>query len=586
MPPKKKSGKKGKKSGKSTAPAMPEPMTAAMGRDFYLLQIRDLENRINRYQKKWADLSVSGKKTEDEYYHTVKDRDEMVAFLKKSLEQRADELADLHSRYLGLLQTKEADREYIEAELQRMKNEQQETKESLRGENVQLTAKLASLDEFKYKKDELQTRLTDMEMELVQQQKEHREKVQLLQEKAVYDKDRLKKEMVMRVNQVAADFRKVSNKQMAETTKRTIRENVSINAQISKMHDKTAELEQENADLLEKTKKQRETIEKMEQNEKELAKRNNSNQRIAMMLTEKSTTQESVLTDFEERDHQYIQLEDDVAALREELEANRERMESLVKRNEEYQEELDVLNKELLQESKREKDTDKVLSDVIDVLKKILMLNPTELKPVGGGGKTTALAKQSSLLPQLLAAASRIGVPNGGDAGDDGVGVGGGLGQLEAPSPYALLRDKTTLSEMPGSRLASRGGSRQADDDPAAANDRGPTTLRTGGPAVATTLQGPRYHLGDLGLVPRLADVIPTKVEMTRGREEQSHADGMRRVLTKSVSVQTVSAPKALFFADQLLSQITDEQRHAAMAEFLKTTKSKKTPPTTTSTAT
>ena len=33
---------------------------------------------------------------------------------------------------------------------------------------------------------------------------------------------RLKKEMVLRLNQVAAEFRKVSNKQMAETTKRKI----------------------------------------------------------------------------------------------------------------------------------------------------------------------------------------------------------------------------------------------------------------------------------------------------------------------------------------------------------------------------
>lgn len=46
----------------------------------------------------------------------------------------------------------------------------------------------------------------------------------------------------MRVNQVAAEFRKVSNKQMAETTKRTIRENVSITAQLTKMSDKTMEL--------------------------------------------------------------------------------------------------------------------------------------------------------------------------------------------------------------------------------------------------------------------------------------------------------------------------------------------------------
>lgn len=91
---------------------------------------------------------------------------------------------------------------------------------------------------------------------------------------------RLKKEMVMRVNQVAAEFRKVSNKQMAETTKRTIRENVSINAQLSKMSDKTLELIEENDELSGKEKKMRQQLDMLEANEKELAKKNHSNQKV------------------------------------------------------------------------------------------------------------------------------------------------------------------------------------------------------------------------------------------------------------------------------------------------------------------
>ena len=86
--------------------------------------------------------------------------------------------------------------------------------------------------------------------------------------------------MVMRVNQVAAEFRKVSNKQMAETTKRTIRENVSINGQLNKMSDKTMELITENDELRQKEKKQRQQIELLETNEKELAKKNHSNQKV------------------------------------------------------------------------------------------------------------------------------------------------------------------------------------------------------------------------------------------------------------------------------------------------------------------
>ena len=90
--------------------------------------------------------------------------------------------------------------------------------------------------------------------------------------------------MVLRLNQVAAEFRKVSNKQMAETTKRTIRENVSINAQLAKMSDKTMELIQENDELRTKEKKMKLQIDMLERNEKELAKKNSSNQKVIVFV--------------------------------------------------------------------------------------------------------------------------------------------------------------------------------------------------------------------------------------------------------------------------------------------------------------
>ena len=91
---------------------------------------------------------------------------------------------------------------------------------------------------------------------------------------------RLKKEMIVRVNTVASEFRKVSNKQMAETTKRTLRENVAINAQLSKMSDKTMELIQDNDELKEKETSARLQTEMLEHNETELIKKNASNLRV------------------------------------------------------------------------------------------------------------------------------------------------------------------------------------------------------------------------------------------------------------------------------------------------------------------
>ena len=52
--------------------------------------------------------------------------------------------------------------------------------------------------------------------------------------------------MVVKVSQVAAEFRRVSNKQMADTTKRTIKENVSISTQLQKMSEKVIDMVEEN----------------------------------------------------------------------------------------------------------------------------------------------------------------------------------------------------------------------------------------------------------------------------------------------------------------------------------------------------
>jgi hypothetical protein len=60
--------------------------------------------------------------------------------------------------------------------------------------------------------------------------------------------------MIVKVSQVAAEFRRVSNKQMTDTTKRTIKENVSINNQLNKMSEKTIELIETNDNLVIKVK--------------------------------------------------------------------------------------------------------------------------------------------------------------------------------------------------------------------------------------------------------------------------------------------------------------------------------------------
>ena len=52
------------------------------------------------------------------------------------------------------------------------------------------------------------------------------------------------------------------------------------------------------------------------------------------------------------------------------------------------------------------------------------------------------------------------------------------------------------------------------------------------------------YQLGDLGLVPRPNHYIQTSVDRTRELTATTRLGGLKKVLTRSVAIQTVSTPK------------------------------------------
>lgn len=63
-----------------------------------------------------------------------------------------------------------------------------------------------------------------------------------VEKKKIISQERLKKEMMERVKEASQDFKRASEKQMSETTKRAIRENVSISNQLVKISSKNEEL--------------------------------------------------------------------------------------------------------------------------------------------------------------------------------------------------------------------------------------------------------------------------------------------------------------------------------------------------------
>ncbi|XP_074067209.1 cilia- and flagella-associated protein 157-like [Macrotis lagotis] len=295
MAPKKKGEAKKKKKKKKTdmetaAKAIQEVLTET--RESYHIQIRDLENRLDRYKKKWNELAQQEKTFQNEFDQLVQNKKEVVSFLKRTLNQRVDEITDLNEQLQGLQISKEIEKDVFEAQLAQVRHEFQETKDQLTMENIMLGGKLASLEEFQFQKTDLLAKFSLLEEQLKKQQDDYKSYIYHMEKKALTDKERLMKDIIHRINTVAAEFRKVATSQMAETTKRTIRENVMVALDLVKINSGNLKQTKENDELKESKVEMCKQLAFLEKNEKTMAKDSLTHIKVIQLLSEKCQQQQ------------------------------------------------------------------------------------------------------------------------------------------------------------------------------------------------------------------------------------------------------------------------------------------------------
>ncbi|XP_018113460.1 cilia- and flagella-associated protein 157 isoform X2 [Xenopus laevis] len=469
MPPKKK-GKRGasSKTKEKEAVKVVSEGISEQTKECYEVQIRDLEGRLERYQSKWDEICAKEHLKESQYEKLSNDKKEIVSFLKRTLNQRMDEIADLNDQLLGLQQAKDAEKDAYEAQLAQVRHELQDTKERLTSENMLLAGKLASLEEFRVQKEELMGKFATLEEKLKDQEQEHKETMYILEKKAVLDKDRLKKEMVQRVSTVAAEFRRESNNQMAETTKRAIRENVSISLQLSKMSDKSIELISENDLLKDRNSELTKQLEVLEENEKELVKNNLSNQKVIRMLTDKCQQQQETLDLLEHTQHALNELQSEQHNLKHESQQLKQKLLSFENELHKTTQDKEGLSRQLEEEKQRRLAVDMILSQAAASLKDML------LKHGEDETEMMQLERRNKMLQQLQLLLDSSAT----------LGLGSSLHEFETKQGHSLKSPKA---------------------------NRQPVSPILKGPGVTA-----HYRIGDLGLVPRqdLSNAVLSKTGM------------------------------------------------------------------------
>ena len=110
------------------------------------------------------------------YEQLREDKADVVAYLKRMLQQRLDQIQELGARLEGLEQRHASDARRYEATLAGMEAEAARAKEQLVSENMVLAKKLDALEEFRIQREQLMAKFEEQEKGVEGLKKEYEEK--------------------------------------------------------------------------------------------------------------------------------------------------------------------------------------------------------------------------------------------------------------------------------------------------------------------------------------------------------------------------------------------------------------------------
>ncbi|KAI8821531.1 uncharacterized protein EV422DRAFT_619856 [Fimicolochytrium jonesii] len=439
-------------------------------------RVRDLTEKLERYRTRCEVLSAENDALGKAQTKSSHDKQDIVEFLNIKVTEHERQITALEHR-ITTLDAEKA--EMASAHAQKIEDAVAESRnevESLQGVVGGLKAQLSDLGGFASQKTDLETALRTLRTQLETKERTYKDTIHNIERKVLQDKNLLKRDMLQKVNETVAHFQRVADQQMAETTKRAIRENTMITTQLQKMSLKTTELISENDTLKQKVARLRTNNALLVESEKSLAKKNVTLQRVLREVVGK----------LKETD-QMVALAYDTAHLAADADTDTHSQQRYSDRF--YEGPADEETPEGSDESLAESDAQQHPRPSPALLQQIMQSfkcfdemaaywEELEISARGGGDGADAGDGRRESQESV-------------DAGDkkEGDGRGAGASQLDALGDLGRFIDRLHSSMLQVAHMVNQENTREANSD--GERDAGPPTDASRPPAASTTTQWP-----------------------------------------------------------------------------------------------
>lgn len=242
-------------------------------REFYLTEIKLLKEKLISAELKVESLTAQTTELASNLGTQKVDQADIFEYLNGELSKKTDEIVRLEET----VQTLEDENTNImteyEGKLSAREDEAREDRETMEKQITELTQRLEALNEFQVRKDELERDNAEVKATLEDEKREHQRHISELERKHVQEKDRLKKEMLVKLRETKATLHKMTVNQLDTTTKRTIAENEQITAELAWQSRETEKLVRKNEKLATENRSMKRELELHKQTEDEFARK-------------------------------------------------------------------------------------------------------------------------------------------------------------------------------------------------------------------------------------------------------------------------------------------------------------------------
>ncbi|XP_043272429.1 cilia- and flagella-associated protein 157 isoform X1 [Venturia canescens] len=209
----------------------------------YEQQISDNNKQLTRLRLRNEHLEAQVDTLKNKLKELEEDRSDVVAHLRRILQQRTEEAHELNDRLLAMEELRKDEQVAFKKKEDAMQLEYNTMETNLSAEVKLAAGKLSSLEDWRLARTDLMRKFEIQEEQMAEQEKRHKETLYKAEKSLVIGKAKMQKEMEERLNALAQNFRQATNLRIADATHRAVRENITLNLELDAMYKVCEELD-------------------------------------------------------------------------------------------------------------------------------------------------------------------------------------------------------------------------------------------------------------------------------------------------------------------------------------------------------